>query len=163
MTESKTHSLSEELVFSIVLCAYNDWMPLNGCLKTLAEQEDHPRFEVIVVDDGSDEPAPESVREWSRHFSLTIIREPRAGISSARNRGIQQAAAPIVLFVDADCELGKDCLSKLAAAIAAMPEENYFQVRLAGNCARIIGRAEELRLRTLQHFLVRPEDGRIRY
>jgi glycosyltransferase involved in cell wall biosynthesis len=163
MAEPKTQSLSEALVFSIVLCAYNDWAPLNSCLRTLAEQENPPRYEVIVVDDGSSEPAPESIHEWSRHFLLTIIREQRTGISSARNRGIKQAVAPVVLFVDADCELRRDCLSKFAAAISAMPKKDYFQLHLVGDCSRTIGRAEELRLRTLLHFLVRPEDGRIRY
>jgi hypothetical protein len=64
--------------------------------------------------------------------------------------------------VDADCRLDNNCLTALSSAIASSPQHNCFQLRLVGNCSNLVGRAEELRLTTLQHHTLQP-DGRIRY
>jgi glycosyltransferase involved in cell wall biosynthesis len=90
---------------SIIIVVYNDWVPLARCLGSLAEQIDPPGFEVIIVDDGSKESAPEFVRSWSRFYPLTVVREPHAGIPSARNRGVRTSRGSIIVFVDADCRL----------------------------------------------------------
>ena len=46
------------LELSIVVAAYNDWLALESCLGSIAPQANGPRFEVVVIDDGSDIPAP---------------------------------------------------------------------------------------------------------
>ena len=149
-------------VFSIVIPAHNDWHSLSGCLRSLAEQADCLQFEVIVVDDGSREPAPESVREWKNCYPLSIVRQPNAGIAAARNRGIQEARGEILVFTDADCRFETNCLSALGATISSLPQYNCFQLHIVGDCSNSVGRAEELRLRAIQDQTLLP-DGRIRY
>ena len=61
MIQSEQNSTSAPL-FSIVMQAYNDWLPLAQCLQPLAQQINAPSFEVTVVDDGSAEAAPEFIR-----------------------------------------------------------------------------------------------------
>jgi len=56
------------LELSIVVAAYNDWLALESCLGSIAPQANGPRFEVVVIDDGSDITAPERIRQWARHF-----------------------------------------------------------------------------------------------
>ena len=68
----------------------------------------------------------------------------------------------MLLFVDADSRLQANCLAALASAINNSPQHNCFQLRLVGNCSNLVGRAEELRLITFQHYMLQP-DGRIRY
>ena len=148
--------------FSIVIAAYNDWVPLDRCLRSLAEETNAPSFEVIVVDDGSAERAPESIRRWARSYPIEVIRQPHGGIASARNRGIQFTRGSVLVFVDADTKLQTNCLSALASTITQSPQHNCFQLHLTGDCSRLVGRAEELRLTMLQHHLLQP-DGRIRY
>lgn len=149
-------------LFSVVIAVYNDWGPLEQCLRSLQQQSNGPAFEVIVVDDGSKEIAPEFVRQWLPCYLLTIIRQSHAGISAARNRGAQLAKGSVLVFVDADCRLQINCLSALALAIAASPQHNAFQLRLIGECSGLVGRAEELRLITLQSYMLQP-NGCIRY
>jgi hypothetical protein len=58
--------------------------------------------------------------------------------------------------------LQNDCLARLAATMAQNAQRNYFQLRLVGDCQNLVGRAEELRLITIQSHMLRP-DGCIRY
>jgi glycosyltransferase involved in cell wall biosynthesis len=149
-------------LLSIIIAVYNDWIALDSCLRSIAQQAGGLGFEVIVVDDGSSDVAPEVIREWAHRFSLTIVRQSHAGISVARNRGIQISSGSTLLFVDADCRLQTNCLAALQSIIAVSPQHNYFQLRLIGDCARIVGRSEQLRLTTLQNHLLQPH-GCIRY
>src|SRR5271169_4544235 len=103
--------------FTMVIATFNDWQPLNECLRSLAEQIGAPSFEVVVADDGSREETPAFIRDWSERFPLMVLREAHEGISAARNRGVLHARGEAVVFVDADCKLRNDCLSTLAATM----------------------------------------------
>lgn len=148
--------------FSIVIPVYNDWIPLDQCLQSLSQQHEAPSFEVILVDDGSKQPVPEFIRTSARAFPLEAIRQPHAGIPTARNRGIRACRGEVVLFVDADCKLRADCLAILSSTIAHSLQHDCFQLRLVGDPASLVGRAEQLRLITLQDHMLQT-DGRIRY
>jgi glycosyltransferase involved in cell wall biosynthesis len=148
--------------FSVIIAVYNDWIPLKECLQSLKEQMSPPDFEVIVVDDGSDENPPEPLRCDSYPFSFGLIRQAHSGIPSARNLGIRNCKGNVLLFVDADCRLEKECLAELKTAISRAPKHDCFQLRLTGDRSTLVGRAEELRLSTFQSLMLQP-DGRIRY
>ncbi len=147
-------------IFSVIVAVYNDWVPLTRCLSSLAGQSSGPSFEVIIVDDGSQDPIPQSL--LLRSFPVTVIRQSHAGISAARNSGVKASKGSILLFVDADCDLQSGCLAILDSTIARSPQHNCFQLRLTGDCSSLVGRAEELRLIALQRHLLQA-DGRIRY
>jgi glycosyltransferase involved in cell wall biosynthesis len=148
-------------LFSVIIGTYNDWTALENCLASLAQQTG-PTFEVIVVDDGSDEFAPEFIRRWEHSYHLTIVRQAHAGVAAARNRGIQMSRGSILVFADADCRLQTNCLSALATTIADSPEHSCFQLHLVGDQSTFVGETEELRLSTLQQNLIQP-NGCIRY
>jgi glycosyltransferase involved in cell wall biosynthesis len=149
-------------VLSIIVAVYNDWLALDACLQSLARQTGAPSFEVIIVDDGSKESSAESTQNWTRYYPLTIVRQSHAGVSIARNRGIQVARGPVLVFVDADSRLQPDCFAALQFTIANSPRQSCFQLHLVGDCTNSVGRAEQLRLSTLQSHLLQP-DGYIRY
>jgi len=161
MVENDSVSTTRPL-FSIIIGVCDDWVPLDHCLRSLAQQTNGPSFEVIIVDDGSRKAAPESIRGWNRSYPLTIVTQSHAGISAARNHGVQISKGSLLLFVDADCRLRAGCLAALHSTIANLPHHNYFQLHLIGDCSGPVGRAEELRLITLQNHLLQP-DGCIRY
>jgi glycosyltransferase involved in cell wall biosynthesis len=148
--------------FSVIIPVYNDWEPLEECLRSLSQQQESPPFEVIIVDDGSASESSDTLRRWNQHYSLTVVRQPHTGIPTARNHGIQNAKGSVLVFTDADCRLQPNCLAALGAALIKFPQHNYFQFHLIGNCLNAVGRAEELRLATLQRRMRQP-DGSIRY
>jgi glycosyltransferase involved in cell wall biosynthesis len=153
---------TKSLLFSVIIGVYNDWTPLNECLRSLERQTKGPSFEVIIVDDGSAEPAPGFIRDWSRYFTLVLDRQSHAGVSAARNRGARISKGPILVFADADSRFQRNCLEALASTITESSQHNSFQLRLTGDCSTLIGRVEELRLITLQNHLLQP-NGCIRY
>jgi glycosyltransferase involved in cell wall biosynthesis len=149
-------------LLSIIIAVYNDWIALDSCLQSLVQQGPGPDFEVIVVDDGSREQAPERIHQWVHSLPLTIVTQSHSGISAARNHGIELSSGTILLFSDADCRLQKNCLASLESMIAALPQHNYFQLRLVGDCSTFVGKTEHLRLTTLQNQMLQP-DGCMRY
>lgn len=149
-------------LFSIIIPAYNDWGPLEECLRSLGDQNGSLSFEVVIVDDGSHEPAPESISQWGRRYPLSIVSQPHAGIPTARNRGVQSSNGQVLLFTDTDCRFETNCLSALNSALTDFPQHSCFQLQMAGDSSTLFGRAEELRLLALQSHLLQP-NGFIRY
>src|SRR5687767_14260928 len=87
---------------SVIIPVYNDTERLLRCLEAL-EAQTYPRnrFEVIVVDNGSDVPVADTL---NRHAGCAIlVTEPRPGGFVARNAGIERASGEILAFTDADC------------------------------------------------------------
>jgi cellulose synthase/poly-beta-1,6-N-acetylglucosamine synthase-like glycosyltransferase len=148
--------------FSVIIPVYNDWTPLEVCLQSLNVQLDPPSFEVIVVDDGSPEDGHPAVDCEGRPYPCSVIRQEHIGIAAARNNGIRSSRGSILLFVDADCRLDRNCLASLNAAISSAPDHDYFQLRLTGDRSNLLGRAEELRLAAFQDLKLQ-SDSRIRY
>jgi len=86
---------------SVIVPVYNDAARLARCLAAL-ELQTYPadRYEVIVVDNGSDVPITPSIGEFPH---ARIEREPRPGVAAARIAGIERARGEILAFTDADC------------------------------------------------------------
>lgn len=82
---------------TVVIPTRDRWDVLARTLAALRAQELGPvEAEVVVVDNGSREPAPELA-------GARVVSEPVPGAAAARNRGILEARGRIVLFVGDDC------------------------------------------------------------
>lgn len=83
--------------FSVVVCSYNGARTIAQCLEGLSKLT-YPKFEVIVVDDGStDETATIASR-----FDCNVISIPNGGLSNARNVGAQAATGDVIAYLDDD-------------------------------------------------------------
>ncbi len=104
---------------SVVIPVFNDAANLRVCLERLVGQT-YPseRVEILVVDNGSDEPIDELVAQFER---TSLYSESRPGSYAARNRGIAAAKSEILAFLDSDCVPAPDWLEKGVARLAANP------------------------------------------
>ncbi len=91
-------------------------------------------FELIVVDDGSEDRSAE-IATASAGGKLTLIRQAGSGVSRARNAGTAAATAPFVQYLDADDVL---LPGTLAARVSALErhQADVAYLRLAAMAAR---------------------------
>jgi GT2 family glycosyltransferase len=87
---------------SVIIVCWNAGKVLGRCLDQLFAQ-DHGNYEIIVVDDGSQDDTVEVAEAAQRRGELAIVRSPRnRGCPHARNLGLRHARGEIVAFIDAD-------------------------------------------------------------
>ncbi len=88
---------------SVVVCTRNRAAILPAALESLARQKSKRVFEVIVVNNGSDDETAEVIAEWCRRDSrFRMVDEPNPGLSRAKNLGVHEARGDVVLFTDDD-------------------------------------------------------------
>ena len=80
-------------------------------------------FEVILIDDGSSDDSGALCDEYAFHHTrVRIVHQANAGVSTARNRGIEAAHGEFIAFVDADDWVGSTFLQAFAEEVKAHPE-----------------------------------------
>jgi GT2 family glycosyltransferase len=114
---------SEHPFFSIIIPTRGRPRQLGTCLEALSRL-DYPRnrFEVIVVDDGSEMPPGEVVASFRNQINARLLTQTHAGPAAARNTGAAQARGSFLAFTDDDCKPAPDWLTALAARITRSPD-----------------------------------------
>ncbi|MDQ7824160.1 MAG: glycosyltransferase [Candidatus Eremiobacteraeota bacterium] len=88
---------------SVQICSRNREDLLKRSLVALFKQNfPKDQYEIIVVDDGSEDGTSDMVRSLSGPCSLRLITQGHDGLSIGRNRGIKSAVGDYVLFIDDD-------------------------------------------------------------
>ncbi len=98
---------------SVVVCSLNGSAGVHRCLTKLGAQRVDARLEVIVVDDGSSDDTAQVARA---HGAIVVRHQVNRGIAASRNSGVAVATAPVVGFLDDDCEPATDWADRLLAA-----------------------------------------------
>lgn len=121
--------LRESPLVSIIIPYYNLGQYLPQTLDSLRRQTVRD-FEVILIDDGSNDPASIALLDRLGP-GIRIVRKPNGGLSSARNRGLQEARARWVLPLDADDLIEPTLLEKALAAAERDPALSYISPLVA--------------------------------
>ena len=94
--------MNEEPKVSVIVPIYNVEAYLPRCLDSLRRQT-LSHIEIILIDDGSSDGCGEIADRYAREDGrFRVIHQANAGLSAARNRGIELAFAPYLMFVDSD-------------------------------------------------------------
>ena len=87
---------------SIIVPVYNTGTYLAPCLQSLCDQT-YKNLEIILVDDGSTDGSGAVCDEFARRDDrIRVIHQKNAGVSAARNAGLDAASGAYLTFVDAD-------------------------------------------------------------
>lgn len=117
---------------SVVVPVYNDAARLMACLRALGQQT-YPadRYEVIVVDNGSDVAVAPMVT--AALPSARVVNESQPGSYAARNRGLAMAQGEVIALTDSDCLPAAQWLEEGVRALVQTP-----------NCGLVGGRIDVL-------------------
>lgn len=90
---------------SVVIPVYNRGELLANVLAGLSRQTYDQPFDVVVVDDGSEEDIGSVVARYRDLLPIRLASQPRDGfgLARARNLGIESVETDVVAFLDADC------------------------------------------------------------
>lgn len=90
-------------VISVVVPVYNAKEYLRECLDSIITQRGFEQVELILVDDGSTDVSGAVCSMYSERFPNVIYyRQENAGVSAARNKGIELSRGEYIFFVDSD-------------------------------------------------------------
>lgn len=110
------------MILSIIIPVYHVERTLDRCVEGILRQ-DLDDFEVILVDDGGDDNCPRICDEWARRDAhVRVVHQSNAGLSAARNAGIELAQGDYLTFVDSDDYLDEGLYARLLSILQAQPD-----------------------------------------
>ena len=111
-----------EKFVSVIIPTYNREHFLQKAIDSVLNQT-YPYFELIVVDDGSEDNTAELAENYSS--DIVYIRQENKGPAAARNRGVQAARYALLAFLDSDDRFAEN---KLEVQIEAMQEKPAYLI-----------------------------------
>lgn len=111
-------------MLSIVIPLYNKEFQIANTLKSVLGQS-FQDFEIVIVDDGSKDNSVSEVKKINDP-RIRLISQTNAGVSAARNRGIQEALGEFIAFLDADDEWNPKYLETQVSLIHKYPGSKVF-------------------------------------
>ena len=106
-------------MISIIIPVYNTSAYLHQCLNSVCKQS-YQNIEIILVNDGSTDDSLSLLKVYEKKDPrIIVIDQKNAGLSAARNAGLEQASGDYVLFLDSDdwidsnaCELAMQTIKE---------------------------------------------------
>lgn len=110
------------MLISVIIPTYNEENAIAQCLTSLKLQSEKD-FEIIVVDDGSNDNTLSIVEKLktAKTPKLKILTQAHLGPATARNFGASKSKGKILVFVDADMTFDSKFLANLIKPITTTP------------------------------------------
>ena len=137
---------------SVIVPAYNEELVIASTIRSLLASDYHA-FEIIVVDDGSQDNTSEVVRQqFSGESRVRLFTEPNNGKAEALNLGLRHAHGEIIIALDADTLFGPHTIGALAARFFDQTIGAVAGNAKVGNRTNIITRWQALEYITSQNM-----------
>lgn len=114
---------------TIVVVNYNGEEVLEETLSSIFSLQ-YPDFKVVVVDDGSEDGSLEIVKRKFRDVSIIEMGANTKRTSLVRNTGLRATDTELVMFLDNDIRLAKDCLTRLVESWSKLEDAVVLTPRL---------------------------------
>ncbi|MCW3096078.1 MAG: glycosyl transferase family protein [Chthonomonadaceae bacterium] len=103
-----------------LVCTRNRGSSIVETIKSILANT-HPCFELVVVDQSTDETTAEAIAPFQADPRVRYIRSNTTGKSRSLNLGIRAARSKIVMVTDDDCVVPPDWLEKMSAVFEEYP------------------------------------------
>jgi glycosyltransferase involved in cell wall biosynthesis/predicted AlkP superfamily pyrophosphatase or phosphodiesterase len=138
----KSRVVEPALDLSVIIPTYNRAENLSACLSHLqAQSYDHQRFEIIVIDDGSDDHTATVAADFIGKSDIATHyyrQQENRGPAAARNSGIEQAQGRLLLFIGDDTYADRLLIRSHVYAHQRWPEKGVAvlgHINIATECA----------------------------
>lgn len=98
--------------YSIIVPVYNRPIEMDDLLKSLKKQTDKD-FEIIVVEDGSNEDCKHIIEQYSGELDIKYYYKENSGPGDSRNYGMEKSSGKYLMFFDSDCIIPPDYFGKV--------------------------------------------------
>lgn len=127
--------MSNSFAIDLIICTYNNAALLDRILSAISQQQVPPEIEpkVLVVNNNCTDETPTVVDKYIQSGkipNLSMVLEPRQGLTPARLCGVNNTTADWFAFVDDDCLLEEDWIAQAAKFALAHPECGAFGGRV---------------------------------
>ncbi|MDP2743694.1 MAG: glycosyltransferase family 2 protein [Dehalococcoidia bacterium] len=106
-----------KFAISVVVPAYNEEQYISSCLAAIRNQDFRGSYEIIVVDNSSED----RTAEIARSFGARVLTETRRTAAAARQTGFAEARGDIIATTDADTVVPSNWLSHIYRAFQVTP------------------------------------------
>lgn len=104
---------------SIIIPAHNESKYIASTIKSILSGDYRNKKEILVIDDGSIDNTAAIVKKLSeKNNSVRLFSIPHSGKAAAINYGVEKAAHDILVYLDADSDLGNNSLRELVSPLS---------------------------------------------
>lgn len=123
----------ENPLITILAPGKNEGKNIYKLVRSLNEQT-YRNYEIIIVDDGSDDATPIICRDLEKagYIDLYLRCDMRGGKASAANYGVHHARGKYIVHLDADSSLDRDAIEKILIPFYYDP-----QIKAVGGCVKV--------------------------
>lgn len=107
---------------SVVIPTYNRIALVERAIDSVLRQSIKP-FDIIVVDDGSDDGTSEMIQK--KYRSINLVQQQNSGVSAARNNGIKHAKGDWISLLDSDDEWTEKKLENQVNRLIKNPDYHF--------------------------------------
>lgn len=117
--------MENNTLFSVIMPAHNAMKTIRSSIESVLSQT-YPRWELIVVDDGSTDGTSEAIKNFLGDNRVNYLHQSNKGASSARNTGIKASCGNYVAFLDSDDHWAPTKLAITLQHIISCPRAGLF-------------------------------------
>ena len=118
---------------SIIVGIYNGEKYLEECIDSIIDQT-YKNLEIILINDGSTDSSSQILKKYKNQDErIIVLNQKNAGVSNARNKGIEKSTGSYICIVDQDDVLNKEyveyfysLIKTTNSEIATTPQPNKF-------------------------------------
>ncbi len=130
---------------SVIIAAYNEAKVIEATVRSVLATDYRGEFEVVVVDDGSQDDTAEKVRAMVQgDRRLRLVTQANQGKARALEQGFRDASFGILVTLDADTQFQRDTIAELVAPFADGRVGAVSGHAKVGNRRRFISRCQAL-------------------
>lgn len=113
---------------SVIMCTWNNARRLAVTLGAMAgcEVPDTVKWELVLVNNNCTDDTDKVVAEHAEALPINYVKEPRQGLSKARNAGLQAASGKLIIFTDDDIKPCREWLTLYWGAFQEKPKVFFF-------------------------------------